>query len=269
LVKGEVIESKKHPGANFYDTRIKLIQAAGETKLALAQIVGIVSKRQDFNPPLKYNLAILLVLFLLKATFCQGNAFGETIVLKSGKKVNKKILEKTNQYIKVDYDGVAVTYYLDEIECMYDDGQPLSAQESNLAENYSTDLAQEEDQSKNLGKEDVEQIYKNYLQAKYTCKNYEDLLALAKKYVTRKNTQALLLTDVHNSSSELKKNTLAIIKQTAINPERVVLTNKEVGDDGAVLSFLYKGKPNLIGRAIFIKEDGSWKLEDESFAQAK
>ena len=43
-------------------------------------------------------------------------AFAETIVLKSGKTVDGKILQRTDQYIKVDVYGVSLTYYFDEIE---------------------------------------------------------------------------------------------------------------------------------------------------------
>lgn len=42
--------------------------------------------------------------------------FAETIVLKTGKTVEGKIVEKTNEYIKVDFQGVPVTYFIDEIE---------------------------------------------------------------------------------------------------------------------------------------------------------
>jgi len=42
--------------------------------------------------------------------------FCETIVLKSGRTVEGKILEKTDKYIKVDIEGIPITYYLDDIE---------------------------------------------------------------------------------------------------------------------------------------------------------
>ena len=47
-----------------------------------------------------------------------GNVcFAETIILKSGKKVKGKIIEKTNKYSKMDIaDGITITYFSDEIE---------------------------------------------------------------------------------------------------------------------------------------------------------
>ncbi len=41
--------------------------------------------------------------------------FAEKIALKSGKTVEGKIREKTNEKIKVDIDGIPVTYYFDQI----------------------------------------------------------------------------------------------------------------------------------------------------------
>ncbi len=40
----------------------------------------------------------------------------ETILLKSGKIVEGKVLEKTDKYVKLDFQGVALTYYSDQIE---------------------------------------------------------------------------------------------------------------------------------------------------------
>jgi hypothetical protein len=37
-------------------------------------------------------------------------------VLKSGKKIEAKIIERTDRYIKVDYHGVSLTYYTEDIE---------------------------------------------------------------------------------------------------------------------------------------------------------
>ncbi|MFH1655084.1 MAG: hypothetical protein ABH954_00530 [Candidatus Omnitrophota bacterium] len=62
----------------------------------------------------------VLVLSLL---FINSLVFAETITLKSGKKYEGDIVEKTDKYIKIDIGvGMPVTYFLDEIESI--DGQP-------------------------------------------------------------------------------------------------------------------------------------------------
>ena len=54
----------------------------------------------------------LLVLSLCLPIFAQA----DIIYLKSGDNFEGKILEKTDKYIKIDFQGVVLTYYLDEIE---------------------------------------------------------------------------------------------------------------------------------------------------------
>lgn len=56
-------------------------------------------------------ISLLLLVFLFPVII-----FAETIILKSGQKIEGKIIEKTNEYIKIDFQGASLTYFLDEIE---------------------------------------------------------------------------------------------------------------------------------------------------------
>ena len=58
----------------------------------------------------------LISLFLATGLFLAIPAFAETITLNSGKTVDGKILERTDEYIKVDVYGVSLTYYFEEIK---------------------------------------------------------------------------------------------------------------------------------------------------------
>ncbi len=58
--------------------------------------------------------SIYIILFLLIMNL--PLVFAETIVLKSGKQIEGKIIEKTDQYLKIEIEGIPVTYWLDEIE---------------------------------------------------------------------------------------------------------------------------------------------------------
>tara|TARA_B100000315_G_C14539759_1_gene570288 strand:- start:338 stop:1201 length:864 start_codon:yes stop_codon:yes gene_type:complete len=49
--------------------------------------------------------------------------FSTTIVLKSGKTIEGTVTETTNEYIKVDFSGVSLKYYLDDIKSI--DGKSL------------------------------------------------------------------------------------------------------------------------------------------------
>jgi len=66
-------------------------------------------------------LGILLIITLPNFLIL---AYAETIVFKSGKSIEGKILEKTDKYIKIDFNGVNLTYFFDEIESI--DGMSIS-----------------------------------------------------------------------------------------------------------------------------------------------
>jgi hypothetical protein len=54
---------------------------------------------------MKTFIPILLIFFI--APLC----FAETIVLKSGKTIEGKLIEKTDEHIKIDFQGVPLTYF--------------------------------------------------------------------------------------------------------------------------------------------------------------
>jgi len=58
------------------------------------------------------KVILLIFLFNLICLF----SFAETIIFKSGKVVEAKIVERTDEWIKVDFQGVHLTYYLEDIE---------------------------------------------------------------------------------------------------------------------------------------------------------
>ena len=66
-------------------------------------------------------VVITLWIVLCFATFVSA----ETIILKSGKKIEGKTIEKTDKFIKIDFYGTTMTYYFDEIESI--DGGVVSS----------------------------------------------------------------------------------------------------------------------------------------------
>ncbi|MBU0547930.1 MAG: hypothetical protein KJ710_01710 [Candidatus Omnitrophica bacterium] len=60
----------------------------------------------------KVRIGICCAVFCL---FSLSLCFSETILLKSGQKVEGRIVEKTDTYVKLDFLGVDLVYYKDEI----------------------------------------------------------------------------------------------------------------------------------------------------------
>jgi len=68
----------------------------------------------------------MVFLFLLVSIFFYSIASAEAILLKSGKTIEGSLIEKTDRYIKIDFQGVPLTYFFDEIRSI--DGKPIEAE---------------------------------------------------------------------------------------------------------------------------------------------
>ena len=61
----------------------------------------------------KSSVGVIIILLCL----CFSSlTLAETIILKSGQTIKGEVVEKTQSYIKVDVDGITLTYFSDEIE---------------------------------------------------------------------------------------------------------------------------------------------------------
>jgi hypothetical protein len=60
----------------------------------------------------KVRICICCAVFCL---FFQGLCLSDTVLLKSGQKVEGRIVEKTDKYVKLDFFGVDLVYYNDEV----------------------------------------------------------------------------------------------------------------------------------------------------------
>lgn len=58
---------------------------------------------------------ILLFIFFFSISFI---SFAEVIYLKNGRKIEGRILEKEDDHVTVDYEGVKITYAMGEIDCI-------------------------------------------------------------------------------------------------------------------------------------------------------
>jgi hypothetical protein len=65
----------------------------------------------------------LIILLLLASLSFPALSFAETIILKSGQEIEGKVIEKTDKYIKIDFEGAQLTYFFDDIKTI--DGNKL------------------------------------------------------------------------------------------------------------------------------------------------
>lgn len=82
---------------------------------------------------MKRKKIIMPCLLLIDLVFSSA-LFAETVVLKSAKKIEGKIIERTDKYIKVDFYGIPITYWLDEVESI--DGIRINSTNDKLYDKY-------------------------------------------------------------------------------------------------------------------------------------
>jgi len=68
---------------------------------------------------------LTLVVLFATILFFQNFSFAEVLRLKSGQEIEGRVIEKTDKYIKINFENVPLVYYLDEIISI--DGKPASA----------------------------------------------------------------------------------------------------------------------------------------------
>jgi len=121
--------------------------------------LNLIIKKGSMN---KKITVILSLMFL----FISSSVFAETIVLKSGRTVEAKILKKTDNSIKVDVEGIPITYYLNEVESI--DGNRIniaSSAKDSSSDNKSLSQSQNENPK---AKAFFENGTKYFEQANYT-----------------------------------------------------------------------------------------------------
>lgn len=106
----------------------------------------------------QFILLIQILAFLLLINL--SPAFAETITLKSGFQVEGKIIESNERYIKIETNGVPITYWADEIEKI--DGEPVI-----LDQRATPELASSEAEFKR---------YETKLQEYFLNRKYEEAL---------------------------------------------------------------------------------------------
>ena len=89
----------------------------------------------------KVKICFCCAVFLL---FFISLSFSETILLKSGQKIEGRVAEKTDQYVKVDFMGVDIVYYNDEVasitQGVSNSGKTASPQLESLYQAYTSSL---------------------------------------------------------------------------------------------------------------------------------
>lgn len=158
----------------------------------------------------------LLGLLLVLSLSLPAVILAETIVLKSGKTIEGKIVERSDKYIKVDIAGVTVPYFLDEVDKIEE--VPLTASPTDAGENRyineeygisiiapenwhkisSSEEVRQENQFSDSLSGDVTKRYKSYLFGGIT----KDLI----QHLSKKHTRLISFRKHSASETRIPKN---------------------------------------------------------------
>lgn len=102
---------------------------------------------RKFSPKVFSVEVAIFLLIMMYADFSLARA--DTLYLKSGKKIEGKLLEKTDKYIKMELEGVPLTYFLEDVESisgeqvMVHDNNPDVAIEVKSKKGFFSELVSE------------------------------------------------------------------------------------------------------------------------------
>lgn len=73
--------------------------------------------------------------------FACGVSYADTVILKSGKEVKGKIIDKTSEYIVLEFYGTKLTYYMNDIEKIVEDvpDGKINTERTSQVQNQQTD----------------------------------------------------------------------------------------------------------------------------------
>ncbi|MFH1360409.1 MAG: hypothetical protein ABIJ41_05150 [Candidatus Omnitrophota bacterium] len=189
--------------------------------------------------------------FLLAVLLIPALAFAETIRFKSGKTIEGRIMEKTDKYIKVDMGiGIAITYFLDEIEEIEAGKLPSSGQADPIKEKST--------------QQGPKEVYLDYLKAMHAAASLEEL----KPYLSSKSEKHEQLKELWQDQEKAKQ-VLDMIKTMTIVPEQIEDMQEKISGDEASLDIKAKGQYGPVeGKIRFSKENGEWKITEEKWESA-
>ena len=107
-------------------------------------------------------------------------------------------------------------------------------------------------------------FFKFLLKKNNACKNYDEYERFSRRYSTKEMLEKMNSPQAAQMPQEFKENVFSLVKQSFFDPAELEIKKVDVTGQKAVIAFGRQGHPGLKGRAIFLKEDGHWKVQEIS-----
>jgi tetratricopeptide (TPR) repeat protein len=136
-----------------------------------------------------YSIQITFLLLIMNLPL----VFADTVILKSGKRIEGEIIEKTDEYIKLDTNGLNLTFWPDEIERIEAEKPTLPKdnmlKEPSNSSEYRKMVSEFEKCFLNRKYEDAILVLKKEIELNPNNNNYELYFALGMTYYYLNNFQ--------------------------------------------------------------------------------
>ncbi|KPK98306.1 MAG: hypothetical protein AMJ95_04925 [Omnitrophica WOR_2 bacterium SM23_72] len=96
-----------------------------------------------------------MILLCLAAMFMAMNAFADTVTLKSGQEIEGRIIDRTDESVKMESFGVEVTYFMDEVDKINGESVVASVQDAQDVSSVAQEDTDALIESKGLGSADI------------------------------------------------------------------------------------------------------------------
>jgi len=195
---------------------------------------------------------VRLIVFLSILTITNF-VFAETVYLKSGETIKGDMIEETNEYVKIDFQGIPLTYYKDDI-VRIEGGAGSSTQHIDSNEDSGGKTTSTPAQGYTSAKGQLEGVYMQYLNA-IEKKSTEEL----KKYMLQKNVEDMeAMAESMDDSSEMFE------MMSMMSPKNLKDSKEVIEENGGRLTAV---GPDPFGNDFevvitFKKENGVWKVNE-------
>ena len=115
-----------------------------------------------------------------------------------------------------------------------------------------------------LAESEALNVFKLYLHEASKCKNYEEYVRVARKYVTSDMIEKMDSAEVKSLPTEFKETIFSMVKNESFDVNDLVVNEENIEGNEATIKYSRKGHSNFKGTAILVRENNSWKIEKVS-----
>lgn len=115
-----------------------------------------------------------------------------------------------------------------------------------------------------LAESEALNVFKLYIHEASKCKNYEEYVRVARKYVYSDMIKKMDSAEVKSLPKEFKETIFSMVKNESFDVNDLVVNEENIEGNEATIKYSPKGHSNFKGTATLVRENNSWKIKEIS-----